>query len=424
MEYITDILIGGLDAYILYKFMHIFFEERNVKRYVEITAYFLKFCICGAAEWSNNPLMSFAAAVVCCLFVMFCYSSPMSKRIFAIFFISAGRILAEAVGAVIVGSTGLNLLNKMVFMTPVVELIVEVVYWLTAFLTEMFQNRREELQVPKRFMITGIFVQLFSIIAAHAIYEKSTEGAYGGDILLFLLIVSNFIIIYLYDSMLRILAEKVQIKNMQHQIYYNHQSELLRSNQRNLQQFRHDIRNRLYALEEMLKQGKYQEAANYLEQIAGKLERVKMYSETGNIAVDGIINYKLTEAETNRIEVYCHVVLPESINIQEDDMIVVLGNLLDNAVEAAKNMESERKLALHMEYDRGCIFLSVKNTYCHSIKEKEGRLVTSKADKELHGIGLQSVDSVINRYGGMKKVSYDDSEFSVDVVLPLKSWKL
>lgn len=420
MEAVIYLCLEILDIYILHKIMYIFFEARKVKKPTEAAAYILKLCVSGAADYLGGGVGKIAAVFVCYFLLAFCYDSPLSKKCFAVFFTSAAKIVSNTAGAAVIGNTGFWFWDNTAAVNYIGVLITEMFFWITAFLLEMYRNGKEELQIPKRFMIAGILVQMLSVLAGHVIYIESGREMYGADIILALFAASNFVIIYVYDSMLKVVAEKAQIKHMQHQIYYNHQTELLQSNQKNLRQFRHDIRNRLYALEGMLKQGRYQEAEKYLEQIAGKVEYVKMYSETGNIAVDGIINYKLAEAETNKIKVSYDIVLPETIKVQEDDMIVVLGNLLDNAIEAAKNMENERRLALRMEYDKGCVFLCVRNTYCHEIEEREGKFVTSKRDKELHGIGLQSVDSVIRRYGGMKEVSYNEKEFCVDIVLPVE----
>jgi sensor histidine kinase regulating citrate/malate metabolism len=167
----------------------------------------------------------------------------------------------------------------------------------------------------------------------------------------------------------------------------------------------------------MINKNEQERVLEYTKQIESKLEQTAAYSMTGNIAIDSIINYKLTQAKERKVDVDVEIVLPENIAVKEDDIIVILGNILDNAIEAVELLEKDKFINLTVGYEKGVMFIHIKNSYDSLVNVSGGKLLTRKKEKNMHGIGLQSVNNVIEKYNGLMELEYSDSEFSVDILL-------
>ena len=99
-------------------------------------------------------------------------------------------------------------------------------------------------------------------------------------------------------------------------------------------------------------------------------------------------------------------------------MCSVIGNLLDNALEAVKAVSSEERIIeLNLKRQQGMLFISCKNPYKGEIKTENGRLITSKNDKKNHGIGISSIEQVCQKYQGTMEIQTDNEVFHVLVLL-------
>ena len=134
----------------------------------------------------------------------------------------------------------------------------------------------------------------------------------------------------------------------------------------------------------------------------------KEYSKTGNKDVDSLINYELTLASEFGTEIICDIELPEQLNITSFDMTIILGNLLDNAIEALR--QSKKKLLIiTIKYMKGIIRIDIENTYDSNYKRKP--------DGREHGIGLLSVMNTLEKYHGNLKTFPEDNRYHTTVVL-------
>lgn len=142
---------------------------------------------------------------------------------------------------------------------------------------------------------------------------------------------------------------------------------------------------------------------------------------TGNIAIDSVINYKMTQAYENNISVETDIAIPEKLEVDEDDMAVVLGNALDNAIEAVLKVrnENERYIKIKMEYEQETLSIYIKNSFDSVVKDNGTKLLTRKKDKKMHGIGLQSINDIVDKYRGEVELRYSGNEFLIQIVLYL-----
>ena len=223
---------------------------------------------------------------------------------------------------------------------------------------------------------------------------------------------------YVFDSLSKSFQERTQAEIVRREkTYYHNQSELLQKNYEELRQFRHDIKNKILVIRQMLEQNETERIYEYISQMADKLDNTRVYSQSGNVVIDSIINYKLGKAQEQGAKVKANIGIPSQIKIEDDDIVIILGNLLDNAIEATARLESNRYIEVNIEYNKDCVFIIVKNSYDNVINIVNGTIKTRKKDDILHGIGLKSVEATVEKYDGAINYEHNQDEFIANVML-------
>ena len=150
----------------------------------------------------------------------------------------------------------------------------------------------------------------------------------------------------------------------------------------------------------------------------GSIRTESRFSDTGDILIDGIINIKLGDAvRLAGADVICKVKMDRCDDIDKMDLNIILGNVLDNAVQALQKCSTEKILKLTVEKKQNVLLIRECNTYSGQISRKYGRFVTSKADKKEHGLGIKNIQRIADKYNGDVYIGYDDKWFNIEIML-------
>lgn len=178
--------------------------------------------------------------------------------------------------------------------------------------------------------------------------------------------------------------------------------------------WRHDYRHHIQTMKVHAANGEYEEIDRYLNMLDDDLTNVETVIRTGNRMADAILNSKLSLADERKIRVKAEAKIPVSLTVSELDMCIVIGNLLDNAMEACMELpEEERLIRIYMEMKGNYLYLALTNT---AAGRKKQSFFTSKG--EGHGLGLSRVDSIVKKYGGYVTRASEDEAFSTEILLP------
>ena len=202
---------------------------------------------------------------------------------------------------------------------------------------------------------------------------------------------------------------------------YRAEFDLMRQSERQASALRHDMKNHLAVLREYAAQGKTQELERYLDAFDQKLIRPGLI-HTGNPDIDSILNYKLGQAEEAGARLELDIKLPESFTAYAFDLNVILGNLLDNAVEALPEID-DPWISLSLQVDRGVFFLRVSNGYdgmTFQTDGPDGPVYHSRKKGEGHGLGLGIVRRIVDKYNGELQIESDGVIFTVEAILYLE----
>lgn len=178
--------------------------------------------------------------------------------------------------------------------------------------------------------------------------------------------------------------------------------------------WRHDYRHHIQTMKVHAANGEYEEIDRYLNMLDEDLTNVETVIRTGNPMADAILNSKLSLAEERKIRVKAEAKIPVSLTVSEIDLCIVIGNLLDNAMEACMELpQEERLIRIYMEMKGNYLYLALTNTAAG--RKKQGFFTTKG---EGHGLGLSRVDSVVKKYGGYVTRASEDGAFSTEILLP------
>lgn len=183
--------------------------------------------------------------------------------------------------------------------------------------------------------------------------------------------------------------------------------------------WRHDYHNHVQAMLVLCEENNIPEIKQYLLRLNNDLTTVDTAVKTGNVMLDAILNSKLSLIKSHGIPVKATVKAPAETDLSDIDLYVIIGNLLDNAMEACDRQGegAERFIRVYMGVMRQQLYLSVQNTF-DGTKKNVGRLFSSKRGGE-HGYGISRVDTVVDRNSGYVNRQSEDGVFATEVLLPL-----
>lgn len=186
----------------------------------------------------------------------------------------------------------------------------------------------------------------------------------------------------------------------------------------------HDLHNHIETIYQCLTQGDIPEAVKYCEDLRTPIRDISHTVWTGDKTVDYLISSKIALANQQQIRTKVNIEYPHNTNIRSIDLTTILGNLLDNALEAATMAPDElRFLILTIRRINDMLIIKVQNGYGDTPTQENGKLQTSKTDKTFHGWGLKSVQTAADRYDGAVSTDYQDGIFQSVVTLSFKPVK-
>lgn len=187
---------------------------------------------------------------------------------------------------------------------------------------------------------------------------------------------------------------------------------------RQVRGWRHDYHSHIQTMLALV--DKPEQMRSYLLTLNEDLTTVDTVIKTGNVMVDAVLNSKLSLIKAKNITVNAKAVVPANLSISDVDLCVIIGNLLDNAMEACEKQEeaSERFIRVFIGVLKKQLYISVMNSVGGEVK-KEGKLYVSTKTYGSHGFGLMRVDRIAEKNGGYVNRQNEPGVFATEVMLPL-----
>lgn len=292
----------------------------------------------------------------------------------------------------------------------------DIIYlWLISFTHRFVKKRIRDL--PVRYWILIMVIPIFSIFILQFMIDSITLNAEHTNYVALGLAISgisyiNITMFHFFESYENNIKLKY-LERLQQQEQENYS--MLALTHKQIREFKHDIENQFSVLHDMMKSGKTEKALEYLDKLGGFVRHSNCLCHTGNNAVDSIVNTKGSLAQTYSIEFICRVNIISEIKSDEMELCRILGNGLDNAIEACERLENAKKhILLSISEDKDNLYISISNTSDRVNTEN----LSTKKKTGMHGIGVNSIKSSVERLKGVVKFSYKEGVFKLNIVVP------
>ena len=190
----------------------------------------------------------------------------------------------------------------------------------------------------------------------------------------------------------------------------------VRSIHKEMRGYKHDFHHHLQALKGQLEAGEVDRALVYIEQLDNQLMNVDTLLKTGNVSLDAILSAKIAQAKAENIAVTVKANVPDALTISDLELSIVVGNLLDNAIEACRTVTGERFIRIFISMKGTMLYFSMLNA-AGAKKKKTGSLFATHKDG-VHGFGLRRAEAILEEHGGWVKYNSEDGAFTSEFLVP------
>lgn len=419
MGLIYEIVLSFFDSYILYEYINNFFEKkRSITGYVTWGIYFLFPLVTKLNNGVANicivsliTLITIAAGYEC---------KAIDALIYAIIFNALAMLMEILSGYILLINSGDyntyfyegSLLSK-IFLSLLILLIKKIfpkknVYGLTG------NSQLGIALIP----VGCIFVMNNICMLSFRIYSSSIDWVSIASIIIMVII--NIAIFKFYELM----SEQLEIKRwstvyeQQLDLYIKHIHEKERMLARVREQ-EHDIKQNLFVILDMAREEESDAMISFIENLIYEGEYASsIICDSGNGIIDSMINYKYMTASMKNIKFEVDINIPMELTFRGPDLCIIIGNSLDNAIEAAEKVKKNAIIDFFMKYEKGVLSIVIKNSYDGILKrDKSNRLITVKSDAENHGIGIKTMERAIEKYNGSLLFEQENQFFITKVLL-------
>lgn len=416
MSIIYDIVINLIDYLIIFKYFNCFSEKRNMEKKYCISL----FCGCIILISVVNQFHNQSMNLILCILIMYLYNLSFSYSIsyhiiLPVLYIGFG-IVAELIGFFILNISG--------------EMIPYFIrYYGSSFICEFIRFLIvyvicgiKEMKLPKLSFDTGKFlviIPLSSIVIcciAINIVQNSKNGLVNIMCLVIIImtITSNVLMFKMFLKVIDTLSDNYEKEMLLQEAEAKEQyyQEVEQSN-REVRKIKHDLKNMLLAICGKAKE--QNEVSEEIYKIMKELDQSDKKIFTSNVVINTIMNHKISQVKQLEIKTDVNIKVSKAVSLNYKDAGILLGNILDNAMEACEKIRKEKRwIKIDMFHQKNTLFIKVCNS---KTKEPVNINKSSKSDVHNHGIGVSSIKSIVNKYDGYIEFADKGEKFEVDVSL-------
>lgn len=231
------------------------------------------------------------------------------------------------------------------------------------------------------------------------------------------MIIAAAILFFCFRLLIRYLVDK-KITAYQNDLIEKHCEEV-ENMYRQVRGWRHDYKHHIQTMKAHLAMRQYEALDDYLNELDKDLTTVDTVIKTGNVRIDAVLNSKLAVARQKGIRIDAKALVPKELAVSEVDLCIIIGNLLDNAMEACeKEPEKEKRfIRVYIDILKEQLYIYVANSMTNDIKKLGKSYLTTKAAG--HGFGLVRVDRVVARYNGYLNRQHEEGVFATEIMLKI-----
>lgn len=369
--------------------------------------------------------------VIMLLVMRFLYDISIVKALILVFFVQSIMtlidyiiimILAKLYGDITALESASALIGRLIIILSRLILFVGLII-LSRISTK--KNNSVTADMSDKEWIQFLIFPIFTICAV-MLMTSSVIKSYHSDIIAIYyiiaigLIVLNLVVFHLISEILENSrnmkeAEALRQQSIGQLELYNS----MRENYNIQRQRTHEYKNQIVCMDMLMKKKDYSKLEDYIGNISDGLDAQLDMVDTNNDVVNAIFNAKYYEAIKNDVLVVLKINDLSDIKISDNDIVTILSNLLDNAIEAAKQCDiGKRIVKIKMLYEDAVLSIAVSNSYkAEPVLTEDGYIRTTKKDREEHGWGMRNVVATLENYNAEYIIDYKNGEFVFSIII-------
>ena len=404
-------------------FFDIFLDKKDLGKKFWICN--LLFCLVGTfSDLGFMPpyLNIFYGALTYELIAVVFFEGAFSRKTFVNVIFVAVWMLDEAIVGLVFGVIGISYQEQFLLGAILTRLVI----FLLEKIIQYFYVKKNDIPVDRKEGAALLVFPVVSIILMFCIFvlcQTCTNRSLrlGITVVSLLLIPMNIFQFRIYDKIKE--KAKVEKRNLIYQQMvdlYEKQIAEREETTRKIRQFRHDMKLHLSAVRELAEEKDTDGIISYIDELANDPGMRKSdFANSGNLLLDGLLNQAYERAVKTKIQMKLRLEIPYKLNISDADLYVILGNALENALEASEKVpQEERLIELSLVYKNGDLRIGIRNRYVEEPrKDSQGTFLSSKNNSEYHGIGLYSIRETVKKYHGFMDIHTENKIFSLVIVI-------
>jgi two-component system sensor histidine kinase AgrC len=418
MDSIQDILISVVmelvRVILIIEYFQIFFEK--VHLYKKVIAGAVSYIITtGCYLGFHNSLINIISTIIGMFIIAAVHEGTLKKKILhtvMCFGVSCAMDMLAGFALMEAPSSS----NYVLFSS---FLSVVMFYAFVVILRNIYRKRnREEFSGQWVFLL---LIVLMSICVAYVLLNDNEISRVTALTVIIVMIAVNLILYYFYTSMLdRYIFMQDNVLLREQIAIYESELRANMEQDRNVQALRHDMKHHIREIYSLADKNTDTDIIRYLDEMSDSMDNIEKVASTGNSVFDGILNYyaQKIKQEMNNVNFSVTLKIPTDLEISSFDMNVILGNLLDNAMEnVSGEAGQELQIEAVLEYIEGLLRIEVVNTFAGNVNKDGERFISHKGQG--HGFGLFNVKKITEKYSGYMMIEHESNRFKVVVLLYL-----
>lgn len=427
--YLFEIFANIVDISISYYLVHILFESKkfdNRKIYIFLSTIILSFLLKLSNDVLGNGSLEsfFIILIIIYLFSKSFYEIKFSKFVLTMcFYIVIIAIIEMTVITciTIIFNLPKNILLENNNSYRIIALLTsKILLIFIAFLISRFSKLKHTQIIPyTSLMIFMLVLNFFIVYFSLHIYSRESvqiETFYIVVVSIVSIIIS-IISIFIIQKIISSYNKEIRWKNSEEQYksilkYYKEYEQL----NNKMSSERHDFTNHMIAIKEFAASNQNKKIIEYSNNLLENTKKMNKLLKIKNKTISALINYKSLLIEQYDIELKQFINVPESIHINDVDISIILGNALDNAIEACKKCD-KRLIDIYINYKNEHLKIEISNTKSGSSIYKDNKIQTTKKDKKNHGFGLENIARAVKKYDGYFNIKDKDDLFILEIFI-------
>ena len=408
------LIASFLRTFCIFLFFESFFS--TPKKNGRIIGYTV-FCLTISSEYLfiDIPIITISLNLIGLFLLTMFYFDDLKRRILGIVYIYAICIFSESVSLLYDQYFDLSLFKQGNYSSYVGVIITPIITFIFVIIYRHHKNTQSTIYLPNRYWLTILLVPVSCIIMMLIISTVLIKPwqYISVEIILFTITISVFFITEKQMSLFIQEAESKAIKTQN--LYYLKQFEEIKNSNNNIQAIQHDMNNHVLTLQTLAEKDKSEDIYQYISHLRDDLRKNKSI-DTGNPTIDSILSAKMSTADESGKSMSVSVQIPDNLTIDDVDMTILLGNLLDNAID-----HSSGDICVLIRYTSGRLLLLCENPIDFTPVKSSRFFKSSKENSALHGYGLLNMQRIATKYSGEVQCNIENGVFTTRILLYLSS---